>query len=255
MSIREDRARELFLAGEGEAGRTWEELRPTERDVYRRRAESEGYGSDLERLADGEASPDEFSNDELLRLGIGYGVPGPLSDERVRREAGERLAELRRGEAGGPPVPSADELVESEQASEGWRCPDCERSNAGDAETCGFCGQTRDAASSPLHADAETAAELADAAGAEIIPPENVTDAGDGFELRIQLGNDAMQDNLDVARALRRTADALEAEGSESRQQRVRDDNGNTVGFFQFTTGGEPLGRWPGGGPVQLGDL
>jgi hypothetical protein len=35
-----------------------------------------------------------FNNDELLRLGIGYGIPGPLSDEQVRREAAEVLSEL-----------------------------------------------------------------------------------------------------------------------------------------------------------------
>lgn len=48
--------------------------------------------ADLSRVADGHG--DEFSNDELLRLGIGYGVAGPLSDEQMRREALEALAEL-----------------------------------------------------------------------------------------------------------------------------------------------------------------
>lgn len=53
---------------------------------------------DLERLAGGDPEAlDEtygFNNDELLRLGIGYGIPGPLSDEQVRREAAEILAEM-----------------------------------------------------------------------------------------------------------------------------------------------------------------
>src|SRR4029077_1695312 len=35
-----------------------------------------------------------FNNDELLELGIGYGIPGPLSNEQVRREAAAILAEL-----------------------------------------------------------------------------------------------------------------------------------------------------------------
>lgn len=48
--------------------------------------------ADLQRIADGFG--DEYNNDELLRLGIGYGIPGPLSDEQVRREAAERLSEL-----------------------------------------------------------------------------------------------------------------------------------------------------------------
>jgi len=33
----------------------------------------------LPRLAHGFDCPDEYSNDELLRLGIGYGIPGALS--------------------------------------------------------------------------------------------------------------------------------------------------------------------------------
>ena len=54
--------------------------------------------TDLRRLVDGdpEALDPEygFNNDELLRLGIGYGIPGPLSDEQVRHEAAEILSEI-----------------------------------------------------------------------------------------------------------------------------------------------------------------
>src|SRR4051794_5738803 len=46
--------------------------------------------ADLELLSEGDpmAFDDEwgYSNDQLLQLGIGYGIPGPLSDEQVRRE-------------------------------------------------------------------------------------------------------------------------------------------------------------------------
>lgn len=51
--------------------------------------------ADLQRIAnDDGVGIDEYSNDELLRLGIGYSVPGRLSDEQVRREAAEILSEL-----------------------------------------------------------------------------------------------------------------------------------------------------------------
>jgi len=50
---------------------------------------------DLCHLIEGTASPDEFSNDELLRLGIGREISGPLSDDQVIREARERLAEIK----------------------------------------------------------------------------------------------------------------------------------------------------------------
>lgn len=46
----------------------------------------------LEQIRDGFS--DEYSNDELLSLGIGYGIPGPLSDEQVRREAEEILGAM-----------------------------------------------------------------------------------------------------------------------------------------------------------------
>jgi hypothetical protein len=50
--------------------------------------------TDLERIRDGFGicfDADEYSNDELLSLGIGYGISGPLTDEQIRREAGELL--------------------------------------------------------------------------------------------------------------------------------------------------------------------
>lgn len=53
--------------------------------------------TDLERIRDGfglSFDAEEYNNDELLRLGIGYGIPGPLSDEQIRREATEILADL-----------------------------------------------------------------------------------------------------------------------------------------------------------------
>jgi len=58
---------------------------------------AEDEARDLERITEGFGltfDGDEYSNDELLRLGIGYGIPGPLSDEQVRREAAEILSEL-----------------------------------------------------------------------------------------------------------------------------------------------------------------
>lgn len=121
--VERDRNGAGFTTGElalVDASRFWDEIGGPavdwlESHVTAQKIEA-GWG-ELERLADGEASAGEFSNDELLRLGIGYGVPGPLSDERVRREAGERLAELRGGESA-EQTPSADELAASVAASE-----------------------------------------------------------------------------------------------------------------------------------------
>jgi hypothetical protein len=52
----------------------------------------------------------------------------------------------------------------------------------------------------------------------------------DRFDLSIELGNDAMQDGLDVAAALREIADRIEHD-LEARGK-VRDANGNTVGEY-----------------------
>lgn len=49
------------------------------------------------------------------------------------------------------------------------------------------------------------------------------------FTVKIELGNAAMMDLEDVARALRRIADRLEA-GSDG--GKVMDTNGNSVGTF-----------------------
>ena len=77
--------------------------------------------------------------------------------------------------------------------------------------------------------------------------------ADTGFEIKIALGNDAMQGNADVAAALRVAAGAVllapQAEG------KIADANGNTVGFWRFVQHDEPLGRWAGGGPIQPEDL
>jgi hypothetical protein len=47
----------------------------------------------LQRLANPGVDLDEWSNDELLALDIGYGEPGPLSREYVEEAAQERLDE------------------------------------------------------------------------------------------------------------------------------------------------------------------
>ncbi len=52
----------------------------------------------------------------------------------------------------------------------------------------------------------------------------------DRFELKIDLGNDAMQGGPDVARALRKVADRIE-DDLEARGK-ILDDNGNTVGTY-----------------------
>lgn len=48
----------------------------------------------LQRLANPGVDLDEWSNDEILALDIGYGVPGPLSREYVQEEAEDRLNAL-----------------------------------------------------------------------------------------------------------------------------------------------------------------
>lgn len=57
--------------------------------------ETESKVTDLEAIIDGAIPIEQWSNDELLHLGIGYGVPGALSEDRIVTEARERLAELK----------------------------------------------------------------------------------------------------------------------------------------------------------------
>lgn len=47
----------------------------------------------LQRLANPGVDLDEWSNDELLALDIGYGQPGPLEREEIQEQAEERLNE------------------------------------------------------------------------------------------------------------------------------------------------------------------
>jgi hypothetical protein len=51
----------------------------------------------------------------------------------------------------------------------------------------------------------------------------------DKFTLEIKLGNDAMQDQCDVARALAKLAGEL-----TGRSGTIRDDNGNRVGTWSI---------------------
>jgi hypothetical protein len=55
------------------------------------------------------------------------------------------------------------------------------------------------------------------------------------FKLEIRLGNAAMQTAEDVAEALRRLADKVEAADIESDRGRVMDLNGNRVGDWEIT--------------------
>ena len=60
------------------------------------------------------------------------------------------------------------------------------------------------------------------------------------FLMRISLGNDAMQDGRDIARALRKAADEIEDEGPFEEPlvvdtvlvKGIWDDNGNNVGMW-----------------------
>lgn len=58
------------------------------------------------------------------------------------------------------------------------------------------------------------------------------------FTTTIHLGNEAMQTPLDVARALRRIADKLDADEVEKWYlgtfQTIHDDNGNDVGRWKY---------------------
>lgn len=52
------------------------------------------------------------------------------------------------------------------------------------------------------------------------------------FKLEIELGNDAMQDREDVASALRKAAEKIEQ--TSAALGRIIDENGNTVGTWDF---------------------
>ena len=56
------------------------------------------FAERIERLrCISEGMGDLYSNDEILAVGVGYGVPGALSVEQMAREADEELAELLEG--------------------------------------------------------------------------------------------------------------------------------------------------------------
>lgn len=68
-----------------EWGRTCEGLDLAEQ-VERLRCISDGMG-------------DLYSNDEILAVGVGYGIPGALTVEQMAKEADEILADLLEGAA------------------------------------------------------------------------------------------------------------------------------------------------------------
>lgn len=74
--------------------------------------------AELGRLITGLVDPDEFSNDELLALGIGREVDGPLSDEQVIREAEERLAEIEGKDDRSPGRITVDEMADEHDAAD-----------------------------------------------------------------------------------------------------------------------------------------
>lgn len=54
------------------------------------------------------------------------------------------------------------------------------------------------------------------------------------FTLEIELGNDAMRSDEDIARALKGVAEKVEYDGIISKlPKRIRDINGNTVGHYE----------------------
>lgn len=53
------------------------------------------------------------------------------------------------------------------------------------------------------------------------------------FQLTINTGNDAIQDETDIAETLRTVAELLELDAS--RDGKVKDLNGNTIGSFTLT--------------------
>lgn len=58
------------------------------------------------------------------------------------------------------------------------------------------------------------------------------------FVLTLKMGNDGMQDEHDVARALRIEAEKIECFGLDHGPGRIRDINGNTVGEWAVVDGG-----------------
>lgn len=85
------------------------------------------------------------------------------------------------------------------------------------------------------------------------IPDAPTDDGPTGFEVRLALDNAAMQKPGAIPALLRKIADNVET--SDETYRKTLDPNGSSVGFYAFTEGDEPLGRWSGGGPIQTGDL
>lgn len=59
------------------------------------------------------------------------------------------------------------------------------------------------------------------------------------FNLKIELENAAMEEPLDVVTALQDVAGKIQKYGFESGRNRIRDENGNTVGYWEVSGG-----RW-----------
>ncbi len=56
------------------------------------------------------------------------------------------------------------------------------------------------------------------------------------FQIEIEMGNDGMQTNGDVAKALHAVADKLETGHHLFSGSSIRDPNGNTVGRFWYVS-------------------
>jgi hypothetical protein len=68
----------------------------------------------------------------------------------------------------------------------------------------------------------------------------DVAESGETFTLSIRMGNDAMRDGADIARALRAVAERLAPDGYGSAPEpgergRVQDENGATVGAWEMS--------------------
>jgi len=63
------------------------------------------------------------------------------------------------------------------------------------------------------------------------------------FQIEIEMGNDGMQTNGDVAKALHAVADKLETGHHLFSGSSIRDPNGNTVGRFQYVSVMEKKGE------------